>query len=77
MFVEFTLKFSLFKGDDFKDEIFYDDFKMFSAINITAEDDVAYINLLKLNIDNQNKINRKLPIRNTLNILASEYSEFL
>ena len=50
---------------------------MFSAINITAEDDVAYINLLKLNIDNQNKINRKLPIRNTLNILASEYSEFL
>jgi hypothetical protein len=50
---------------------------MFSAINATAEDDVAYINLLKLSIDNQNKINKKFPIRSNLDISSTEYSEFL
>jgi hypothetical protein len=46
------MKFTLFKGDDFKNEIFYDDFKMFSTMNLTADDDIAFIDILKLNIDN-------------------------
>ena len=46
------MKFTLFRGDDFKNEIFYDDFKMFSTMNVTADDDIAYIDILKLNIDN-------------------------
>lgn len=66
----------MFKGNDFKNEIFYDDFKMFSSMNLTADDDIAFINILKLNLDNQYN-NKKFSSRNSLNITPSEYREFL
>jgi len=78
MILDYTLTFKIFKGEGTNDEIFYDELKMITSLNVKTDDDIVYINILKNKLDVNTKfLQRTLPMRNKLNITVNEYKEFI
>jgi hypothetical protein len=75
MIVEYTL---CMEWLDSKKELMYDEVKMISSMDMTAENDILYIKLLNHKLDIDSKFGqRSQPIRNSMDLTENEYREFL
>lgn len=59
-------------------QLIYDELKMISSMDMTAEHDIMYIKLLNHKLDLDNKFGqRSQPIKNGMGLTENEYREFL
>jgi len=59
-------------------QLIYDELKMISSMDMTAEHDVMYIKLLNHKLDLDNKFGqRSQPIKNGMELTENEYREYL
>lgn len=59
-------------------EIFYDEINMVTSMNMKAENDVLFIDLLSHKLNINNKFGQKTsPMRNSMKLTSNEYREFL
>ena len=79
MILDYQLHVTVYNDDSKSKELFYDELKFVTSIDLTTDDDdVAHIKILenKLNVDNK-FAGRQLPIRNSMKMTKNEYREFI
>jgi hypothetical protein len=75
---EYTFGFSMRQDFDGAPELMYDELKMITSMNVRAEDDIVFIDILKNKLDIDNKYGQKeAPMRNGMNLTPNEYREFV
>jgi hypothetical protein len=67
-----------FMDDNTGEELLYDEIRMVTSADIEAQNDIVMINLLNNKIDTASHFgNKKLPIRNSMDMTENDYREFL
>ena len=72
------MKLSFISDNTTQTELLYDELKMITSLNVKADNDIMYMNILNHKIDSSNKFGqRTAPLRNSMSLSANEYREFL
>jgi len=76
---EYTTCVSFFLDDlGSTEELLYDEINMIISLDVTAQDDVAFIHFLNLKRDTEERYGeRTMPIRNNMDMTEQDYTEFL
>lgn len=75
---EYTATLKFHEGSISGKELLYDEINMIMSMNMEAEDDILFINLLNLKLDIDSRFGqRSAPIRDGMELTENEYREFL
>lgn len=78
MILEYTAQLRFHEYGATGQELLYDELKMITSMDMTADDDILYIKLLNHKLDIDNRFGqRSSPIRDNMDLTENEYREFL